>query len=121
MLNEIQIQMIEDLQLNFGDLVKSRFLTFKLMNRGKTRWYSMANKSKKIEHYEKRFGLIAIEKGFITSDDLIKALTIQVHEDVAEGTHRQIGEILLDLGIMNANQIEAVVKIIFGSPGADMA
>ncbi len=56
------------------------------------------------------FGLIAIKKGFITEEDLIKALSVQVREDVEFGTHRQVGEILLDLDIMNANQIEEVIK-----------
>ena len=56
----------------------------------------MADKPVKIEHYEKRFGLIAVEKGFITPDDLIAALTIQVREDIEHGTHRQVGELLLD-------------------------
>lgn len=73
----------------------------------------MPDKPKKVEHYEKRFGLIAMEKGFITSDDLIKALIVQVRENIKNGTHRQIGEILLDQDIMSANQIEEVVKAIF--------
>ncbi len=70
----------------------------------------MPDKPKGIKHYEKRFGLIAIKKGFITEEDLIKALSVQVREDVEFGTHRQVGEILLDLDIMNANQIEEVIK-----------
>ena len=73
----------------------------------------MPEKQGKIEHYEKRFGLIAIEKGFITPADLITALTVQVQEDVEHGTHRQLGEILLDQDTMSANQIEKVVKAIF--------
>ena len=77
----------------------------------------MLNASKKIEHYEKRFGIIAIEKGFINPEELITALTIQVGEDIKYGTHRQVGEILLALDIMEANQIEEVVKSIFGQPG----
>ena len=76
----------------------------------------MTEKRKGIEHYEKRFGIIAIEKGFITPDELIKALTIQVREDIEHGTHRQIGEILLDQDIMSANQIEEVVKVILQDP-----
>jgi hypothetical protein len=49
-----------------------------------------------IEHYEKRFGIIAIEKGFISPDELIEALTVQVQE--------------------SANQIEEVVKVILQDP-----
>ena len=77
----------------------------------------MPEKPKKIEHYEKRFGLIAVEKGFITPDELIAALTIQVREDIEHGTHRQLGEILLDQDRMSPNQIEAVVKAIFQQKG----
>ncbi|MBL7177789.1 MAG: hypothetical protein ABIK98_01525 [Pseudomonadota bacterium] len=73
----------------------------------------MPVKPSKIEGFEKRFGFIAIEKGFITPDDLIKALTIQVQDEIEDGSHRQIGEILLDLNIMSANQIEEVVRSIF--------
>ena len=57
----------------------------------------MPDTPKGMQHYEKRFGLIAIRKGFITQEDLIKALSIQVREDVEFESHRQVGEILLDL------------------------
>ena len=56
----------------------------------------MTDKSRKIEHYEKQFGIIAIEKGFLTSGELIEALKIQVEEDIKYKTHRLIGEILLN-------------------------
>ena len=74
---------------------------------------SMLEKPKKIEHYEKCFGLIAVEKGFITPDELIRALTVQVREDIEHGNHRQLGEIFMDQDTMSPNQIEAVVKDIF--------
>ena len=72
----------------------------------------MSDKDGNIEHYERRFGVIAIEKGFITPDDLIKALMVQVHEEIEYETHRQTGEILFDQGIMSGNQIEEVVKAV---------
>lgn len=75
----------------------------------------MLDESKKAAHYEKRFGIIAIEKMFITEEDLIHALTIQVREDIEKGTHLLIGELFLDLGIMNATQIEEVIKEIVHS------
>ncbi|MBW2346051.1 MAG: hypothetical protein JRF53_19070 [Deltaproteobacteria bacterium] len=65
-----------------------------------------------IEYYEKRFGIIAIGKGFIAPDELINALTVQAQEDIKYGTHRQIGEILLDQDIMSPNQIEEAVKAV---------
>ena len=75
----------------------------------------MSDESKHVAHYEKRFGVIAIEKGFITEKDLVHALTIQVREDIEKGTHQLIGELFLDLGIMDADQIEGVVKEVVHS------
>ena len=72
----------------------------------------MASRTGKIKQYEKRFGLIALEKGFITADDLIKALSIQANENIKKGRHRLIGEILLGMDLMSAKQIENVVSII---------
>jgi hypothetical protein len=71
------------------------------------------DKPGKIEHYEKRFGLIAIEKGFICADDLINALTIQVDEDIQHVPHRFLSEILFALGVMNDKQIDDVLNDLF--------
>lgn len=46
----------------------------------------MAKKPGKIERYERRFGVIALEKGFITAVDLIKALSIQADENIKKRT-----------------------------------
>jgi hypothetical protein len=72
----------------------------------------MAKKPGKIERYERRFGVIALEKGFITAADLIKALSIQADENIKKKRHRLIGEILLGMDIMSAKQIEEVVSTI---------
>ena len=71
------------------------------------------DKPRKIEHYEKRFGIIAFEKGFITADDLVKGLTIQVGEDLRHMRHRLLGEIFFDMGLMTDRQVEEVVSHIF--------
>lgn len=73
----------------------------------------MADKPGKIEHYEKQFGIIAIEKGFITSDNLIETLKIQVEEEIQYKTHRLIGEILMDKGYLTPSQIQDVLDDIF--------
>ena len=73
----------------------------------------MPDKPGKIEHYEKQFGIIAIEKGFISSEELIEALKIQVKEDIKYETHRLIGEILLDQNFITAQQIQEVLNTIF--------
>jgi len=66
-----------------------------------------------IDRYEKLFGIIAIEKGFISRNDLINTLTIQTKEPAKNGTQRFIRDILFDQNIISVNQIEEVVKAIF--------
>ncbi len=61
------------------------------------------------EHLEKRFGILALEKGFITADQVIEALRIQVMEDIAKGKHRLIGRILLEQGVITLSQIEELL------------
>ena len=73
----------------------------------------MSDKTGNIENYEKRFGVLAIEKGFITPDELFEALRVQVQDEIEKGTHRLIGEILLDRNSMTAAQIDEVLKVVF--------
>jgi hypothetical protein len=61
------------------------------------------------EHLEKRFGILAVEKGFITADQVIYALRIQVMEDIEKGKHRLIGRILLEQGLITLSQIEELL------------
>jgi hypothetical protein len=70
------------------------------------------DKPGKVEHFEKRFGILAFQKGFMTADDLITALTIQVNEDVREGRHRLLGEILFDMDLLTSRQIEEVISSV---------
>jgi hypothetical protein len=76
----------------------------------------MLDKPIKIRHYEERFGFLAIEKGFITPDELSKAQAVRVQEEIENGIYRHLGEILFFHGIMSANQIEEVVNIVVGHP-----
>ena len=66
-----------------------------------------------IDHYEKQFGIIAIEKGFIRPEMLVEALKIQVEEEVEFHTHRLIGEILMEKDYITAMQIQEVLNLIF--------
>jgi hypothetical protein len=56
-----------------------------------------------------RFGLSAVEMGFITADQLVEALKTQVMEDIKKKEHRLIGTILLDMGFITSDQIDKVV------------
>jgi hypothetical protein len=59
---------------------------------------------------EKRFGTIAVEKEFITVDQLMDALEVQVREDMAGLKHRLIGRILYDMGFITFPQIEEIMS-----------
>jgi len=62
------------------------------------------------EHLEKRFGILAVEKGMVTAEQVINAMRIQIMEDVARGKHRLIGLILLEQGVLSMGQINDVLK-----------
>ena len=59
--------------------------------------------------YEKKFGNISVEKGFITQQQLVEALNNQVVEETKNGKQLFIGEILLDLNYMTLEQMEEVL------------
>ncbi len=61
-------------------------------------------------HLEKRFGVLAVQKGFVTADQVIEALRIEVIEDIEKGKHRVIGRILLEQGLMTLLQINNVLE-----------
>jgi len=58
---------------------------------------------------EKRFGIHAIENGFITKDQLHESLVIQVEGNVEGKTHKLIGNILIDLGYINEDQVNKIL------------
>jgi hypothetical protein len=72
----------------------------------------MSNKTEKTHHSEKRFGVVAVEEGFITRDQLYEALKAQVDDDIDGGPHRPLGEILLQQGAMTWAQIDEVLETL---------
>ncbi|HUU39362.1 MAG TPA: hypothetical protein VMW42_00325 [Desulfatiglandales bacterium] len=61
---------------------------------------------------EIRFGMVAVEKGFVTSDNVIQALQIQVRENLSTGMHRYIGMILHDQGLITRSQIDEILQAL---------
>jgi hypothetical protein len=61
---------------------------------------------------EVRFGKVAIDKGFITMAQMLNAIEIQVKENIAFGTHRKIGMILLEDGHITLDQIDDVLEVL---------
>lgn len=65
-----------------------------------------------IEVRDKRFGVIAVEKGFITKEQLFEAIKIQIEEDLEGKPHRLIGRILIRLGYLTRGQADEVLLIM---------
>jgi hypothetical protein len=61
---------------------------------------------------EVRFGKVAIDKGFITMAQMLNAIEVQVKENIAFGTHRKIGMILMQEGHLTIAQIEEVLQVL---------
>ncbi len=59
---------------------------------------------------DKRFGAVAIDKGFITLENLIEAMKIQILENIQGLDHRLIGQILWEEGYIKTEQINEVLK-----------
>jgi hypothetical protein len=65
-----------------------------------------------LEPRDKRFGVIAVEKGFINKEQLFEALTVQAEENLEQNTHRLIGVILHELGYITVKQIEEILEFM---------
>jgi hypothetical protein len=65
-----------------------------------------------IDARDKRFGVIAVEKGFITKENLFEALKIQVEDDLSDKPHCLIGQILIRLGHLNREQADEVLLVM---------
>jgi len=64
------------------------------------------------ERLDKRFGIVAVENRFITSEQLIESMKIQVYEDLENSKHRLIGEILQEKEYITAIQIDEVLRFM---------
>jgi len=63
-----------------------------------------------IELPQRRFGFIAIEKGFIKADHLFEALMRQRAQETGGLERRPLGMILKDLGYLSVSQIDEVLQ-----------
>ena len=58
----------------------------------------------------KKFGEIAILKGYISKKDVKEALSLQREHIRKDNTHKQIGAILMEKGILTAGDIEKILE-----------
>jgi len=56
------------------------------------------------------FGMIAIEKGFVTADQVLKALNKQLEEQAETGIHSWIGTILSEMGALTLAHLDEVIR-----------
>ena len=59
------------------------------------------------------FGEVALEKRFVTADQLYEALTQQARAKVEGRMDKQLGQILLELGYMTEAQIAEVLDVLY--------
>jgi len=60
--------------------------------------------------HHKRFGTIAVDKGYINEEQLVKALEIQAKENVMEGKHRLLGQIFVEEGLLTPAQVDEILE-----------
>lgn len=58
---------------------------------------------------DKRFGTVAVEKGFITKEELFEVIKIQISNELQNNERRLIGQILYDKGYITTDQIDDVL------------
>jgi len=66
---------------------------------------------------EDRFGMIAMSKGFISFEQLMKAMAIQIKDEIEIERHTTIGKILMDQGLLEKTQVDEVVKLLGNKNG----
>jgi hypothetical protein len=61
---------------------------------------------------EDRFGMIAISKEFISFEQFMKAMAIQIKDEIEIERHTIIGKILMDQGLLDKTQVDKVLKVM---------
>ncbi len=59
---------------------------------------------------KKRFGYSAIRKGFITEDQFVEAMGIQISIEQKEGGAPLIGEIMIQKGLMTDEEVQDIIR-----------
>ena len=61
---------------------------------------------------DKRFGAIAIEKGFITKEQFVEGMAVQIEDDLGGNEHRLLGSLLFNMGYMTSQQVHEVLEAL---------
>jgi len=58
----------------------------------------------------RRFGAIAVQKGFVSLEEIKAAMAEQIDDNVNGSEHRLLGAILYDNGFITENQVDKVLE-----------
>ena len=67
----------------------------------------------------KFFGEVALEKKFVTTDQLYNALTVQARAKVEGKQDKLLGQVLLELGFLTEDQIREILDVLYPPVVAD--
>ena len=73
-----------------------------------------------VQYAHKRFGAIALENGFVTIDQLVYAVNVQIMEDMLNEERRPLGTIMCERGFMTEKQLGEVLESQRKGPGQDL-
>ena len=65
-----------------------------------------------MSHEDIRFGMVAVQKGIVTPEQVVRALQSQVEENLTTGGHRRIGEILCDRNELSRQELEDILEAL---------
>ena len=71
------------------------------------------DEKKQMSDRYKFFGEIALEKRFVSAEQLYEALTLQARNRVDGVIEKQLGQLLLELGHINEEQISEVLDVLY--------
>lgn len=61
----------------------------------------------------KLFGEVALEKRFVTAEQLYQALTLQARAKVEGKPEKLLGQVLLELGYLSEAQIRDILDVLY--------
>lgn len=66
-----------------------------------------------VENRYKFFGEVALEKKFVTPEQLYEALTQQARDKVDGKDEKLLGQLLLELGYIKEDQVRQVLDVLY--------
>ena len=65
-----------------------------------------------VDLVEERFGTIAVKRGFVTKEQVLEAMQIQMERNLDGLEHRLIGSVMYSMGYITLQQIDEVAEAV---------